>query len=50
MNIIVKNEIKFVPDFGIIRLNKTQEQEESQLLKLDDITRCEIEKKVSTLC
>jgi len=49
-NIIIKNENDFVPDFGIIRLSKTQRQNDSQLLKLDDLSRTHIEKKVSSLC
>lgn len=49
-NIIIKNENDFVPDFGIIRLSKTQHQNDSQLLKLDDLSRTHIEKKVSSLC
>jgi hypothetical protein len=49
-NIRIKNEIEFVPDFGIIRLNKPQDQDETALLRLDDPLRTEIEKKVATLC
>jgi hypothetical protein len=35
-NIVIMNESEFVPDFGIIRLNKPQDQDESALLRLDD--------------
>jgi len=49
-NIIIKNDNEFVPDFGIIRLKKNHEHDETQLLKLDDITRTEIEKTIASLC
>lgn len=47
---MIKNELEFVPDFGIIRLNKIQDQDESALMRLDDPFKTEIEKKVATLC
>jgi len=49
-NIIIKNDNEFVPDFGIIRLKKNHDHDETQLLKLDDITRTEIEKTIASLC
>jgi len=49
-NIVIKNDAEFVPDFGIIRLNKPQDQDESALLRLDDPLRTEIEKRVASLC
>lgn len=49
-NIVIKNTNEFVPDFGIIRLNKPQDQDESALLRLDDPERTNIEKRVASLC
>jgi hypothetical protein len=47
---VIKNTNEFVPDFGIIRLNKPQDQDESALLRLDDPERTNIEKRVASLC
>jgi len=47
---VIKNTNEFVPDFGIIRLNKPKDQDESALLRLDDPERTNIEKRVASLC